>query len=690
MQTVNRRTFIKMLGVGTAMLTMPSAIVRAAANSAADGAPLAAKVGVNPEIKPAQMLNRRLFGKFAEHLGKNVYGGAWAQLLSNPDFVPIDTWPDKAQVVNQLTTFSKSHNMPILDIVATKGVLPPWWVQRGNLGVQVGGTTERPTIVLAAAEGVGSLVTPVYLPAHRTQQYIAHVRVRGAGQLKISLQQSATGAQLAAASVSVEAGADAWATRQVSLQLPAALPIGTPCELALALEGVGSVEIRQSLLFPADHLDGWDPEVVRFMREAKLPLLRFPGGNFVSGYHWEDAIGPLERRPVKKNTAWPIVEWNHVGTDEWLRLCELVGCEPLICVNAGNGTPEEAARWVEYCNGAESTPMGALRAQNGHPAPYNVRMWEVGNELYGSWQTGHTDSFGYGFRYKAFAEKMLAVDSTIQLIANGNTADWNRTVVYINQGQIRSFSHHALTGDWPANADPERVYLEHMANTEAYARQWVELTQPIKDKGLPPHLAITEMQVFTQNNRLPTNATLTEALWTASIINAAIRSDGLVELISHSALVNHGGGLRKDLEVVWAQPVWWVTHLYGTLPEKLYRLDLQTEAPTFTVQPYKMRTVPNASYLDAVGLSSADGSTLVFFLVNRHPRQSLAVQLALPNRPFADVEKVTLTGATYMATNTRNNPNAVRPVFERTAWSASAAQEPLVLPPISLVRLTLA
>ena len=104
-----------------------------------------------------------------------------------------------------------------------------------------------------------------------------------------------------------------------------------------------------------------------------LPMLRFPGGNFVSGYHWEDGVGPLDGRPPLPNPAWHGAEWNHVGTDEWLRLCELTGAEPLVCNNAGDGTPDEARRWIEYCNAAADTPMGRKRAENGREEPWH---WE--------------------------------------------------------------------------------------------------------------------------------------------------------------------------------------------------------------------------------------------------------------------------------------------------------------------------
>src|SRR5206468_5093319 len=110
---------------------------------------------------------------------------------------------------------------------------------------------------------------------------------------------------------------------------------------------------------------------------------RWPGGNFVSTYHWEDGVGPLDSRPTKANFAWGALELNTFGTDEFISFCRAVGCEPMICVNAGSGTPEEAARWIEYCNGPATSPMGKLRAANGHPEPFHVKHWEVGNELWG-------------------------------------------------------------------------------------------------------------------------------------------------------------------------------------------------------------------------------------------------------------------------------------------------------------------
>jgi alpha-N-arabinofuranosidase len=639
---------------------------------------LAASVRVAADPAPGrEPVRRALFGKFTEHLGRNVYGGAWAQLVPNPAFAPQALWPDGAVLARRLAAAEEEFRLAGLAAASGAGV-PPWWTAEGGVRLveEAGGGR------WSAVAG-GDLVTALHLPVQRTSSYRLELDLRSDVPLEATLRLPGEAAPWAAGSV---AAAPAGAVRVTALEGRAGVPAGTPFHLRLAPRGPGRVEVRRCLLWPADHLEGWDPDVVGLLRAARLPLLRFPGGNFVSGYRWRDGVGPVRR--ARPNPAWPEVEWNHVGTDEWLRLCELVGCEALICVNAGDGTPDEAADWVEYCNGGPGTPMGALRAGHGHPAPHGVRLWEVGNEIYGSWQVGHTDAAGYAQRYGRFAAAMLARDPGVRLIANGHTQEWNQAVVAANPGRVAVLSHHCLYGGFPPDADPRRVFHEHMAFTPAYGRMWHDLVRPFREAGLPPRLAITEQQVFTHQASLPTNATLTEAVWTASILNEAIRSDGLVELLTHSALVNHGGGLRKERGVVYAQPVWWTTHLYATAPEPLLRLDCEVESPGFDAEPYRLPVVPAAPYLDAVALAAGGGGGVVLFLVNRHPDRTLAVTLSLPARTFRRAEVVTLTGASFMAANSFERPDAVRPVREERAWDGGSA--PLPLPPCSLVRLHLA
>ena len=639
-------------------------------------APLQAAIRVHPGTPAGRApVSRRLFGKFTEHLGRNVYGGAWAQIVPNPVFAPAAAWRDAAELGRRLEAAAASFHLPGL----AAGGAPPWWSAEGPVEEPRGGPACW-TLATSAP-----LVAPVYLPVQRTTAFRLHLELASDVPVLVALAPAGGASPWTAARLEPAAS---FAPRAVVLEGPAGIPAGTPFHLRLAPDGPGRMALRRCLLWPDDAIEGWDPDVVRLLREARLPLLRFPGGNFVSGYRWRDGVGPVVERPVRPNPAWREAEWNHVGTDEWLRLCEMVGCEALVCVNAGDGTPEEAADWVEYCNGGAETPMGALRARHGHPEPYGVRLWEVGNELYGSWQVGATDAAGYAQRYGRFTRAMLGRDPGLHLVANGDSPEWNRAVVEANPAGVAVLSHHCLYGGYPADADPRRVYLEHMAFTPAYGRMWHDLTRPLRASGLPPRLAVTEQQIFTHRPTLPTNATLTEAVWTASILNEAIRSDGLVELLTHSALVNHGGGLRKEREVVYAQPVWWTTHLYATAPAPLVRLDCDVEGPGFSAERLRVPAVAeDAPWLDAVVLAEPASDDLVLFLVNRHPDRAMAVGLATPGRSFREAELEVLTGPSFMAANSREQPDAVRPVRSVRPWGASP--DPLLLPACGVVRVRL-
>ncbi|MGC2718700.1 MAG: hypothetical protein WA209_03875, partial [Candidatus Acidiferrales bacterium] len=140
---------------------------------------------------------------------------------------------------------------------------------------------------------------------------------------------------------------------------------------------------------------GFRKDVLAAARDMGVTTLRWPGGDFASQYHWEDAIGPVQTRTRKFNAAWLEEESNHFGTDEFMAYCRKVGAEPYICINAGTGTIEEAANWVEYCNGTGNTQFANLRRKNGHSEPYGVRFWGLGNEVYGNWQIGHKNAEDY-------------------------------------------------------------------------------------------------------------------------------------------------------------------------------------------------------------------------------------------------------------------------------------------------------
>ena len=648
------------------------------------------------EVNAAQCgppISRWLFGKFTEHLGSNVYQGALAQIVLNPEFAPATRWAKADALLSRVL-----RDEHVLDGMAAADFsqFAPFWMPVGNVRGELLRDGERDVQRLVPAEENAGLRTGVFLPVHRERTFEltlkARVRQQAAGQQKASLSvviRAADGKPIASRKITL---ADEWKESKANLTITKAVA-SAPGELFLldVLPDTDSiVDVSRVLLFPADNLSGWDPDVVGYMKQARLPLLRFPGGNFASSYHWHDGVGTLDSRPVLPNRDWPdVIECNHVGTDEWLKLCELTGAEPMICVNAGSGTPEEARDWLLYCNAPADTPMGQLRAANGRRKPYGVRIWEIGNEIYGHWQTGCTDAAGYAERHLRFHDAMkMAAGPDVLFIACGFDEAWNEALVKRGGTTVRSISQHYLIGwDVPQEADPAEVFRKLMAWSATMETEMQKAWRPMEAAGLPPKLAITELQVFTRHRSLPANQTLAEALWTADVINASIRSGGRVELITHSALVNHGGGLRKRKGIVYPNPVWWTTHLYG-MQDGIIPVALNVQSARFSVPEKWSMPAAEAPMLGAAALLGRSNDVLTIFVVNRDPVQAVEADVSIEG--FASNRKaeiVTLAGDTFMAANTLDCPDCVQPTAAKA--TAPGGKMRHTFPAASLTRITL-
>jgi alpha-L-arabinofuranosidase len=164
---------------------------------------------------------------------------------------------------------------------------------------------------------------------------------------------------------------------------------------------------------------GFRRDVLEAIRPLRIPILRWPGGNFVSGYHWLDGLGPREDRPRRVDLAWYAEESNRFGTDEFIQYCRALDTEPYICVNMGSGTMDEAQAWVEYANSTRNTHWANLRRKHGCPEPYQVKYWGLGNEMYGGWQIGALEAMDYVKKARAFGMVMKRMDPSIALVGCG-------------------------------------------------------------------------------------------------------------------------------------------------------------------------------------------------------------------------------------------------------------------------------
>lgn len=672
---------------------------------------------------------RAITGKFAEHLGYNIYNGMDAQILRNPTFADYPFWngqmtPDgvtkfhtDVQRINeelhrQATRFGWPE--PELDALtqARADALATFWTRVGPAREVVpspdtgphGGRAQR-VHVQGAGQGIAQWT---WLPLHRQRRFEVKVMARSPGVRSLTATLSTRDSATPLASVKLAGLSPDWSKLKGELTLPGDAPADASYKFSLTSDAPGQWVVRHVFLRPADHIQGADPDVVKFLKESNLSLLRWPGGNFVSTYHWEDGVGPVERRPTKPNYAWGAIEPNTFGTAEFIAFCRAVGCEPMICVNAGSGSPDEAARWIEYCNGPATSPMGRLRAAHGHPEPFAIRHWEAGNELWGKWQMHWTTAQGNVDRWREFSKAMLAADRNILLYACGAPAmwgkEWNDTLVSSAGASIRSITDHPLIGgDVPPSTEPLDVYRDFMAVPEVLQQKWVELRASMLRSGIPePRLAVTELQLFAHlrgdaggapvrltRDTLPSQASITEAIYDTLIYHAAIRLAPFVEMVTHSATVNHGGGLRKERERVWANPCHYAQAAFaafgGATPVATEIESAVERAPLVLPDLRSATTKASYSAIDALAALDKDGALLISIV---HRGTAGPVRLAVQFddfKPGPTSELQILTADAPWEGNSLNRPDRIQPANRAVPVTDGAVE--LEIPPYSVLRL---
>jgi alpha-L-arabinofuranosidase len=681
-------------------MSAPESLSKKSTNIQSGKAELCIRAG-KPDEQP---LSQLLTGKFCEHLGSNIDNGMCAQILRNPTFAD---WPFPARGIKHPDGgfMLECDEEKIAGFLGGKHIsrvwpegqsqrliesrldgLAHWWIRQGQrddcrVSPDVGPHGGRAQRVESKVAG-GGLAQWLHLPLHRTRNYQWRVVGRSPDLSELKMQLLAQGEEKPIISWSIEGLSRSWNTFSGSFELPASADPDVVYRLAVVSPRVGQFVLERVLLYPADHVCGADPEVIDYLAQSHLPILRWPGGNFVSGYNWEDGVGPMDQRPTRPNMAWGQAEANLFGTDEFVEFCRAVGCRPMICVNAGDGTPGDAARWIEYCNGAVDTPEGARRAANGHPEPYQVHYWEIGNELTGRHQIGWTTPAGYADRYREFAEVMQAADPDIGLLACGAPMwwqdPWNAELFNKNADILGCISDHVLVGgSVSAATDPMEVYRDFMAVPGLYEKKYSRLRSEMTSAGISdPRLAITELQLFAFIKKGPEGkdagpltaenmvspVTMAEAIFDVLIYHMSVRLSPFVEMITHSATVNHGGGLRKHHERVYANPCHYAQEAFAAFGgARVVPLELtcsEVQAPgVLDCTPAGTR-IPE---LDVVAAQSKDGALLVS-IVNCAGRGPVALSVNLKEFELAGTCDLTqLCSANPWDANSPEEPEKVSP-----------------------------
>ena len=686
---------------------------------------------IDADTRSLHTVNPWLYGKFCEHLGANIYHGMEAQILFNCTFgkwrFSVDNHPDggvyeasdresiERRIQARAARMDWPDADPVIDAYFDGGAYG--WFRVGTkeevqlspdvapsyTEFEISNRAQR-VEVLRDSGGIGQWT---YLPLHRTSGFEFRIVGRAVEPTVVQLSLTPVNDIGDATRATIQLGRD-WETFTGRLELPAdAQPDGL-YQFAITADAPAHFILERVLLYPDDHIGGADPDVIRLLKESRLPLLRWPGGNFCSGYRWRLGVGEVDARPTVPNPAWEGLEFNLFGTDEFIAFCRAVGCEPLICVNAGDGTPGEAAAWVEYCNGSPDTPMGRLRAENGHPEPYNVKYWEIGNEIYGRWQVTWTTPEGNVDRYRRFREAMLSADSSIKLLGCGlggrPNSEWNDRLIDAAGDTLRCITDHILTGgSVDADTEPVELYHAFMGYAAELERRYVTLRERMRAAGIDnPRLAITELQLFAHfrgearpdgklsPQTLPRPDTIAEALYHATIVNTCIRLGNFVEMLTHSATVNHGGGLRKERERVYPNPIHY-GHAMGAALAGGTPVAMRLACETFSTE-HNFGHIPpldNITVLDAMAVISPNDD-LVLMLVHRGATCG-AIDLTVSLEGFLaqnEAMLVTLKGETWHDRNTLENPNRIAPSHSR-ADVVNGNLLKLTVLPFSLTHVTL-
>jgi alpha-L-arabinofuranosidase len=448
---------------------------------------------------------------------------------------------------------------------------------------------------------------------------------------------------------------------------------------------------------PLADAQGFRRDVLDAVRPLRVPVLRWPGGNFVSGYHWTDGIGPPQDRPRRMELAWHTEESNQFGTDEYIAYCRELGTEPYICLNMGTGTLDEAQAWVEYCNGTGDTYWANRRRSGGHPEPYRVRYWALGNELYGSWQIGALSPEAYVTKAREWAKVLRWTDPEIQLVSCGENgwSEWDRIVIDGLVSQVDFHSIHIYTGSDDYWSD---VLAPHQAERALRTCQaLIDRARYLQRVDHPIHVAYDEWNVWFRERApesgLEERYTLADALAVATYLNVFVRHCRTVRMANLAQLVNVIAPVVTRPDGLFLQASYHPLRLYAehtreVALDALVDCDTVTHAdpPSPDPWPHRVADLGPFKLLDVAATRDPDARRLVLAVVNRAPDRPVHAAVSLGGAVASgQVTSWRVDGASPTASNDFDRPDAVTVRQEhRTAKTDQLEEE---FPPHSLTML---
>jgi alpha-L-arabinofuranosidase len=648
-----------------------------------------AVITVLPEQRALYRIPRTIFGTFLEHIGQSVFGGVSAQLLDNPSLEPYPASPETINARFSAAVFRQStrFNLPL-----------PWLPLRPSgrryelrLGTAANSVSYLYVMGLPGSE-VG-IRQSIYLPVERERSYqgvLFASTAEGALTLSVSFRRHDRPNDILAESTLQVPDQGLWVKLPFQLTLAAGTvaPLET-IDFAVAVKDGRRFSVDEIRLYPADADGGLDPEIVHLAQELNSPLLRY-GGNFSSGYHWQDGVGPLDSRPTRINEAWGIPEYNEFGTDEFMEFCHRIGSLPQICLNLGSGSVEEAHEWVEYCQGSPNSTQGRRRAAHGHPQPYSMGAWEFGNELYDDTQLGWYQPEGYAARYLDFFRAIAPiVPAETPLLATGgelNAFDkWNGALLHTAGRELRYVTTHLvadLEQTLNRKADLDAVVAADLALPVGVGRALGKIRAQIDADPLTSNrvkVAYSEWMFRSPaGSRLPNFDNMGGAVIAAAWLNMLARNADWIPIANMTGLVEFGG-IHKRRGRVYVTPQYWDLYLYSKYAGDTV-IGTETRVRQYDVHAGQSFApeIPAVPYLDVLGTANSKNGDVSLFVVNRSPKSSQPVSIHLSGfTPPKNVKVVTLASPSLVDTNDEEHQYTVRPVESHDLIEGTALRHAL-------------
>jgi len=592
---------------------------------------------------------RYLFGQFMEHEHNTIDNGLLAELLQDRKFDEGDqdgngvssAWVPEERIQNR---YFELHN--------GQGVNDRYSIDHD---IYYGGGSSQQIQIF----GSGSNQASVYqiglqLAKGRSYTLYVYMRKQGTGKGFVEVDSLSGPVYL---HKDFDIADERWDKYTVDFTAPEDTK---KARVRIGFAGAGTFWMDSASLMPSDNVDGMRRDVIEALRPMHVSVLRYPGGCYADFYNWKNGVGPRDKRPETWSTVWHEWNSNDFGTDEYMELARTLQYDGHLTTNYSSGTAQDAADWVEYTNASTDTPLGHLRAENGHPDPYGIKLWALGNEapdLCSGQYTGGTKLEDYASRFHEYQTAMQKIDPSIELMASSvGEPKWVGGLLQVVPTQRLAISIY--TGRWSEGVDTigdhDNFYKSVVAEPQQFKAK-LEANMAAAGSRLPTHpfFAITEFNSWWIPELKDPDYRVANALYFGGVFNELLRQANHIFLAENCSLINVQGMIEVNPVAIKLPPPYFAYLLYANhTGAEVLKTDATASAVPFDAK---------LPALDAIATRAANGNTVFLAVVNRAQNETVATKIDLKGWQMAakPVQIYELNGKNWDSFNPYGNTDNV-------------------------------